>query len=174
MYRFRSLVMLVFVLLLTFASQNLLAQEGASMADKNKATARRIPLEMINQGKLDLVGEIFSEDVVDHTPPPGILTKGHEGVTELFTMLRTAFPDINLTLDHEIAEGSYVVVHATVTGTHKGNFMGHAATDKKATWKEIHILRFAEGKVVEHWGVVDMMGLMMQLGVMPHPETTKK
>ncbi len=174
MYRFRSLVMLVFVLLMAFASQNLLAQEGASMTDKNKATARRIPLEMISQGKLDLVGEIFSEDIVNHTPPPGIPAKGHEAVTELFKMLRAAFPDINLTLDHEIAEGSYVVLHATVTGTHKGNFMGHAATDKKATWKEIHVLKFEDGKAVEHWGVVDRMGLMMQLGVMPQPETTKK
>ncbi len=174
MYRIRSLMMLVFVLLVAFASQNLLAQEGASMADKNKATARRIPLEMISQGKLDLVGELFSEDIVNHTPPPGIPAKGHEGVTELFKMLRAAFPDINYALDHEIAEGNYVVHHATTTGTHKGNFMGHAATNKKATWKEIHILRFEEGKVVEHWGVVDMMGLMMQLGVLPAPEMTKK
>ncbi|MCH8014670.1 MAG: ester cyclase [Candidatus Dadabacteria bacterium] len=64
--------------------------------------------------------------------------------------------------------------HATVTGTHKGDFMGHAATDKKATWKEIHILQFEDGKAVAHWGLVDMMGLMMQLGVMPQPEMTKK
>ena len=129
---------------------------------------------MINQGKLDVVGEIFSENFVNQSPPPGMPAKGHAAITELFTMLRSAFPDIHISLDHEIAEGEYVVHHITVTGTHKGEFMGHAATDKKATWKEIHILRFAEGKVVEHWGVVDMMGLMMQLGVMPQPETTKK
>ncbi len=173
MYRFRSLVMLVFVLLMAFASQILWAQE-ASMAEKNKAAARRIPVEMINQGKLNVVGEIISENFVNHSHPPGMPAKGHAAITELFTMLRSAFPDIQISLDHEIAEGEYVVHHITVTGTHKGDFMGHAATDKKATWKEIHILRFAEGKVVEHWGVVDMMGLMMQLGVMPQGETTKK
>ena len=173
MYRFRSLVMLVFVLLMAFASQILWAQE-ASMAEKNKAAARRIPVEMINQGKLDVVGEIISENFVNHSPPPGIAAKGHAAITELFTMLRTAFPDIQITLDHEIAEGDYVVHHATVTGTHKGDFMGHAATDKKATWKEIHILQFEDGKAVAHWGLVDMMDLMMQLGVMPQPETTKK
>ncbi len=173
MYRFRSLVMLVFVLLMAFASQILWAQE-ASMAEKNKVAARRIPVEMINQGKLDVVGEIFSENFVNQTPPPGIAAKGHAAITELFTMLRTAFPDVQVTLDHEIAEGSYVVHHATITGTHKGDFMGHAATDKKATWKEIHILQFEDGKAVAHWGLVDMMGLMMQLGVMPQPETTKK
>ena len=89
-------------------------------------------------------------------------------------MLRSAFPDIHISLDHEIAEGEYVVHHITVTGTHKGDFMGHAATDKKATWKEIHILQFEDGKAVAHWGLVDMMGLMMQLGVMPQPEMTKK
>lgn len=63
--------------------------------------------------------------------------------------------------------------HITLAGTQKGEFMGRAATDKKATWKEIHVLKFEEGKAVEDWGVVDMMGLMMQLGVMPQPETMK-
>ena len=173
MYRFRSLVMYVFVLFTAFASQILWAQE-ASMAEKNKAAARRIPVEMLNQGKLDVVGELIAENFVNHSPPPGIAAKGHAAITELFTMLRSAFPDIHIALDHEIAEGDYVVHHVTVTGTQKGEFMGHAATDKKATWKEIHILRFEDGKALEHWGVVDMMGLMMQLGFMPQPEMTEK
>lgn len=174
MYRFRCLTMLVFVLLTAFAAQNLWAQQATSMSEKNKIASRRIPFEMINQGKLDLVGELFSANMVNHTPPPGIPAKGHEAVTELFTMLRTAFPDIQLTLDHEIAEGEYVVHHVTVTGTHKGEFMGHAATGKKAKWTEIHILRFEGGKAVEHWGVVDMLGLLMQLGITPQPEPMSK
>ena len=173
MYR-SNITALVCVLLVAFAAQNLWAQEAMSMAEKNKMAAKRIPTEIINQGKLELIPEVFSEKGVNHTPPPGIAATGHAAATELFTMLRTAFPDINITVDHAIAEGEYVVQHVTVTGTHKGLFMGNAATNKEAKWSEMHLLRFDGGKVVEHWGVVDMLGMMMQLGLMPPEPMTKK
>ncbi len=161
-------------LLIVFSAQHLRAQEAMSMAEKNKIIISRIPDEIINQGKLDLVPEIFSDKAVNHTPPPGMTATGHAAMTELVTMLRTAFPDIHITVDHAIAEGDLVVHQVTVTGTHKGNFMGHAATDKKAKWMEMHTLQLKDGKVVAHWGVVDMLGLLMQLGIIPQPEPMSK
>lgn len=172
MYRFSYFSILV-VLFTAITVQNLHAQD-MSKAEKNKAAAQRIPAEIVNQGKLELIPELFSDEAVNHTPPPGISGMGQAGVKELFTMLRTAFPDIKITVEHSVAEGDFVVQHITITGTQKGMLMGNAATNKQAKWSEMHLLRFEGGKVVEHWGVVDMLGMMMQLGIKPQEPMSNK
>jgi steroid delta-isomerase-like uncharacterized protein len=83
---------------------------------------------------------------------------------------RAAFPDLHYTIDDMLAEGDKVVVHATVSGTHQGAFMGMPATGKSATWSEIHIARMNDGKVVEHWVNQDRMGMLQQLGLIPAPK----
>ncbi len=77
------------------------------------------------------------------------------------------YPDIHLTVHDVIAEGDKVVARNTVTGTHQGEFMGVAPTGKSVTYDEIFIFRFANGRVVETWGVVDVFSQMKQLGVIP-------
>jgi predicted ester cyclase len=83
------------------------------------------------------------------------------------TMLRAAFPDLHYTLGDVIAEGDRVVQHATARGTMKGDFLGIPATNKSAAWAEIHILRLKDGQIVEHWGSVDQLGMLQQLGLAP-------
>jgi predicted ester cyclase len=85
----------------------------------------------------------------------------------MFTMMYTAFPDFQATLENLIAEDDRVVVHMLWTGTHQGEFMGIPPTGRRMSINVIDILRVADGKFVEHWGVSDMMGLMQQLGVSP-------
>jgi hypothetical protein len=82
-------------------------------------------------------------------------------------MLFRVYPDIQLTVEDVIAEGDKVVARNTVTGTHQGEFMGVGPTGKSVTYNEIFIFRFANGRVVETWGVVDVLSQMKQLGVIP-------
>jgi predicted ester cyclase len=80
-------------------------------------------------------------------------------------MLLRVYPDIHLTVEDLIAEGDKVVGRTTVTGTHRGQFMRLAPTGKFITYNEIFIFRFADGKVAETWGVVDVFAQMRQLGL---------
>ena len=130
--------------------------------ETNKSLARRIPLEAYNQGLVTLFDEIVAESANDHFPPPGF-PAGREGYKLFVPALRSAFPDLQATVDLEIADGDKVVHRITMRGTHKGDFMGIPATGKQVAWTETHILRFSESIVVEHWGNADQSGLMMQL-----------
>ena len=81
---------------------------------------------------------------------------------------RAAFPDLTYTIEDEIVDGDKVVNRTMGSGTMKGDFMGMKASGKKATWQEIHIARLdGSGKMVEHWGTVDMAGMLQQLGFGP-------
>ena len=82
-------------------------------------------------------------------------------------MFFSAFPDLHSTIDQLIAEGDIVAGRMTTTGTHRGEFMGIPPTGKRVTFSEIHIVRIADGKAVEHWGNSDDLGMMQQLGVIP-------
>ena len=138
-------------------------------AEQNKALVRQLVEEGINQGNISVIDELIIPDFVEHEElPPGI-PPGREAPKALFTMLCSAFPDIKATIEHLIAEGDEVVLHMTWTGTHKGEFMGIPPTGKSISINVIDILGIAEGKFVEHWGVMDSMAMMQQLGVVPAP-----
>ena len=137
--------------------------------EQNKALIRRLMEEAFNRGDMSLVDELFAPDFVEHEElPPGI-PPGREAVKQLSTMFRSAFPDFKLTIDDMIAEDDKVVVRSTWSGTHKGEFMGIPPTGKSVSFGVIDIVRIAGGKFVEHWGQMDSMGMMQQLGVIPGP-----
>ena len=137
--------------------------------EQNKALFRRVMEEALNRGNISLVDELFAPDFVEHEElPPGI-PAGREAVKQLSTMFRSAFPDFKVTIDDIIAEGDKVVVRSTWSGTHKGAFMGIPPTGKSVSFGVFDIARFAGGKVVEHWGQMDNMGMMQQLGAIPAP-----
>jgi steroid delta-isomerase-like uncharacterized protein len=137
-------------------------------SEDNKATTRRIPEEVLNQQKLDVVDEILAEDFVNHLTMPGI-PNDREGAKMLFGALFRAFPDLHVTVEQEIAEGDTVVTYNTSSGTQEGEMFGMPATGKRATWNEIHIGRLKDGKVAEHWGLIDLASIMVQLGHAPAP-----
>jgi steroid delta-isomerase-like uncharacterized protein len=90
---------------------------------------------------------------------------GAEALKHVWAVLLQAFPDLRLTVEDMIAEGDKVVVRNTVTGTHRGEYMGLQATGRPVTYNEIFIFRFVNGRVAETWGVVDVFSQMKQLGV---------
>lgn len=137
--------------------------------DQNKTAARRFVEEGLNKNNWAVITETQDAKFVDHQQAaPGFPT-GPEGFKQYLTAFRTAFPDFHYTIDDQIAEGDKVVSRMTGQGTMKGSFAGMSATGKHATWSEIHISRFTNGKVVEHWGTVDQVGMLQQLGVTPAP-----
>jgi steroid delta-isomerase-like uncharacterized protein len=133
--------------------------------EQNKALMRRFYDEVVNGGNLNMIDELASPDFVDHEAFPG-LAAGREGVKQFFSMLRAAFPDLRMNVDHLIAEGDTGVARAPMTGTHQGEFAGVAATGKTVSVPTIDIVRFADGKLAEHWGVTDTASMMEQLGAL--------
>ncbi len=137
-------------------------------AEENKALARQLLEEVINKGNMAAVDEYFASNYVEHDVPPGV-PPTREGLKMLFTAFRAAFPDLHYTLEDELAAGDKVVHRIMGHGTMKGDFQGIKATGKHGMWQEMHIARFEGGKVVEHWQVVDQLGMLVSLGVMPPP-----
>jgi len=139
-------------------------------AEQNKAISQRIPLEVFNQGRLDVIDEIVAPDIKEHGDlPPGI-PAGREGLKAVASALRKGFPDIKYRIDLQVAEGDFVAGYTTVSGTHKGEVFGMPATGKHAEWAETHIVKIVNGKITEHWGIVDQLGMLRQLGLAPTPE----
>jgi len=136
--------------------------------EENRALVQRFYAEVWNKGNLDVVPDLLSSDFVDHAAPPGF-PPGLEGAKQVFMMYRGAFPDFRLSVEDVIAEGDKVVTRWVTQGTHQGELMGIPPTGKRATVTGIDMFRVAGGKIAEHWGEFDMLGLMQQLGIAPGP-----
>ncbi len=132
--------------------------------EQNKALARRLIEEILNQRNMSVIDEILSPDFVENEElPPGI-PPGREAPRALFSMLHSAFPDFKATTNQMIAEGDKVVLYMTWTGTQDGEFMGLPPTGKRVSFDVIDIVRVADGQFVEHWGIMDSAKMMQQLG----------
>jgi steroid delta-isomerase-like uncharacterized protein len=135
--------------------------------EENKATLRSKHIEeLFNKGNLSVADEIISADYVYHSPL-GIEFKGPEGVKQMVSTARNAFPDLHFIIDDMVAEGDKVAVRYTYTGTHKGEYMGIAPTGKKINLIMAVFYRFVDGKEVEALSYSDMLALYQQLGVSP-------
>jgi len=134
-----------------------------STREANKALMRRFINEVWNKGNLDVADEVFHPQA--YSPSAPTLPPGPEGVKMIATMFRSAFPDYWMTIDYLVAEDDRVAARFTQGGTHQGELFGIPATGKQVKFTEMGILRIADGKVVESWYDVDMLGMMQQLGV---------
>ena len=133
------------------------------MSEENKAIVRRA-YEAMNSGNLALLGEVVSDSFVDHEELPGI-PPTKEGLLQFFKGIRESFSDFRMSLDDMVAEGDKVFIRATMNGTHRSEFMGIPATGKQISVPVGDFVRLENGKVVEHWGVMDSGMMMQQLGV---------
>ena len=138
-----------------------------TQAEANKAIIRRYR-QAHEQNDMAALDEIVAADLITHSQLPNV-PPGREGGKMVHQGARVAFPDGKTTTDDLIAEGDKVVERFTLVGTHKGEFMGIPATGKPIKVTGMSIFRIANGKIVEHWGENDAMGLLMQLGVLPAP-----
>ena len=137
--------------------------------EENKALFRRFMEQVGNKGDLSVIDELMTADFVEHEPlGPGMLP-GRDGVKQFFQGWRTGFPDGKITLDVEVAEGDLVTCFETWQGTHTGEFMGIPASGKQVKFEAVDIIRVADGQFVEHWGIIDALRLMEQVGAIPTP-----
>ncbi len=139
------------------------------MSEDFKAVAARMPSEVFTQGKVEVIDEVVHTDFVDHGDPlPGI-SNDREGLKAMVAALREAFPDLTNTVNHVVAEGDLVAQHVTTSGTMLGELAGMPPTGKHASWDAMHLVRFRDGKIAEHWVVVDQLGMFRQLGFAQMP-----
>ena len=138
------------------------------MSEENKAIVRRLMLEVWCQGRLEVIDEICAPSFVGHGLPP-VVSPDREGLKQVVAMYRAAYPDVQMTIEDQIAEGDMVVTRWSGRGTHKGELMGIPATGKQITVTGIDINRIAGGKLIDGWGQFDALGMMQQLGVVPSP-----
>jgi steroid delta-isomerase-like uncharacterized protein len=135
------------------------------------ATARRM-YELLSSGDIDGFGESLADDFVEHEETPG-LASTRDGVLEFFRMQRAGFPDMRMDPQDVLLSGDKVTIRGRFTGTHQGELMGMPATGKSVDVQLIDIIRFGEdGLAHEHWGVLDVMAMMQQLGAVPEGSPT--
>ncbi len=139
--------------------------------EQNKAIDRRWFEEVWNKGSVASYEELASPDLVAHNTPPGI-TGDFEGIKQAISIHRTGYPDMHFEIEDQLAEGDKVVTRSTLTGTHRGEWVGIPPTGKRVSIEAITIQRWRGGKVVEGWLAMDMLGWMQQLGVVPPPGQT--
>jgi steroid delta-isomerase-like uncharacterized protein len=137
------------------------------MSEQNKALVRRYLEQTVNEGDATAFDELTSADYVGHMS--GVPTFDRATHKQLLAAFRGAFPDLRITIEDLIAEGDKVANRATYSGTHRGAFQGLAPTGKRFTIAGINVSRIADGKVVEDWTVLDMLGMLQQLGAVPAP-----
>lgn len=138
-------------------------------SDDLAALVARFYREIFREGNLKAVEDMVAADFVDHipTPIPGQPTQGPRAVTWFADLFRTAFPDLKVTVDDAMSIGDRVVTRATWRGTQTGKLLGADPTGKQAQVTSIDITRVGRGQVREHWGQMDVLSLIGQLGFLP-------
>jgi steroid delta-isomerase-like uncharacterized protein len=153
----------------------LLSADSAKQAsmEQMKQTAQRF-LDLWFTGKTEGIEEIVAENFVSHMSMPGVSSTGIQQLKDLVAKSSTAFTD-NKTEDmHMISEGDRVVVHYRWKGVNSGSMgEGMPATNKAIDVHTVDVLRFENGKVVEHWGYMEEFKMMDQLGMMGGEEEGK-
>jgi steroid delta-isomerase-like uncharacterized protein len=133
------------------------------MSEENKDLARRA-WEAINNP--DMLDEVYALDVVWHEPDQEV--QGLEEARQFISMYKTAFPDLNVTVEDVIAEGDKVVTRITFRGTHQGEVEEFGPpTGRQIEVKGITISRIENGKIVEDWDSYDNLSILQQLRLIP-------
>src|SRR5262245_31450153 len=139
--------------------------DGQATAIANKALIERCYREMWNPAAWGRMPEFVAPDVIAHAPVPGAPFRGHEGVTGLFELIRTAFPDRRIEQEMMVAEGDRVAVRTTLRGTHRGDYAGFPPTGRRVAVDEHGIYRIADGRIQEAWFMPNLPSTMRQLGL---------
>ena len=136
------------------------------MSEENKALVRRWFDEVWNQGRADAIREMFADNGVAHglSDDAGNPLRGPAGFLPFHAQFREAFPDIEVVVEDQIAEGDMVATRCSVRGKHTGDSLGFAATQAPVEFTGMTITRIKDGKIVEAWNNFDFMKMYKQLG----------
>ena len=123
-------------------------------------------MSALNAKDMATMESLIADHFLDNDAMPG-MAPGRQGMIDMMGMFVGAFPDLNVVVDHWVAEGDLVAGVMTTKGTQTGEFMGMPASGKKFSVREMHMVRVANGKMAEHWGLANEMSMMQQLEFMP-------
>lgn len=154
-----------------FTDYHSIASNQMSQEDRHKHVIREFTRIFKNEHNVDGVGHLFHQDFIHNFRAP--MPAGFEGLRQVGIMMNTAFPDVVVTEEDLIASGDKVVERSSAVATHKGSLMGAPPTNKRVKWSEIHVYRFQDGKIVEHWAEMAMMEMLQQCGVLPETGPAK-
>jgi steroid delta-isomerase-like uncharacterized protein len=129
----------------------------------NKELIRRFHTELVEARNAAKVDEFFAASFVSHNMPPGF-PRGSPGVRRFVAMVGEALADLDVTIDVLLAEGDLVAVRSTMTGTHRGPLLGVPATGRRVAIDGTDVVRVRDGRIVEHWGLTNTVGLLQQVG----------
>lgn len=125
--------------------------------------------EGFSGGSLEVADELVADDVIEHQDFGPGHAAGPAGVKAVMASLRRAFPDFKLTIEELVVNGDTAWSRSVATGTNAGSFMGHPPTGRPIRTDVIDVVRVKEGRIVEHWGIPDRLGALMQLGLVAPP-----
>ena len=137
--------------------------------EQNKALSRKLYEEIFSKGNTALIEQMFDAAYVNHdnSGPPGGWPLGPQGFHAVVATYRGALPDLQMTIEDQVAEGDRVVTRWSGRATNSGSLAGMPPTGKSVVISGISIERFANGKIAESWVNFDQMGMLQQLGVIP-------
>jgi steroid delta-isomerase-like uncharacterized protein len=138
------------------------------MSSANKGIIRAFIEEVLNHGRFERISDLVKENFIELDPLPG-QQQGREGLKDVLTGMRTAFPDMHWTISEQIAEDDKVVTRFTWTGTHGDTFLGIPGTGNTVEVKGIVIDRLESGQMADSRILMDTLGMLQQLGVIPPP-----
>ena len=145
--------------------------------EENKAVVRRWFDEVLSRGDLDALDSICAECHPQFAVVRGVIEPaplGMSGLKNLITGLRSAFPDLQATVEEQIAEGDKVVTRVTIRGTQEGEFLGMPATGRSFTIPGVSIWEVRGNLLIQEWVSWDALGMMQQLGAIPVPEAAAR
>ena len=134
-----------------------------------ETVVRRLIDEGFSGGRLEVTDELIADDLVEHQDYGADHAPGAEGVRAVIRSLKRAFPDFRLEIQDVVVAGDVVWTRNVATGTNDGSFLGHPPTGRPIRIDVFDVLRVVDGRVVEHWGVPDRLGVLLQLGLMQRP-----
>lgn len=137
--------------------------------EQNIAAVRRLIDDGFSHGILEVCDDVFAPEVIEHQRG---LKPGAEGAKEAIRTLRSWFTDFNLTIVDLVASDDSVWIRNRATGINTGEVFGRPATGRSIDITVFDVLRFVEGRIVEHWGVPDQLGMLLQLGLFSRPDAT--
>ncbi len=142
--------------------------------ENNKAAVRHFWEDHLSAGNATLCEGDFAPNAVNHDPNSPPVPPGPEGISQLITIYRAAFPDLSATVEDMVAEGDEVAYRLTFRGTHRGEMMGLPPTGKQVTYAGIGIDKVVDGTIVEMWLNFDALGMLQQVGAIPSPSATEE
>ncbi|HTE29267.1 MAG TPA: ester cyclase [Chryseolinea sp.] len=128
----------------------------------NKEIVIRFNKEFLEQGNMEVLREIVSDDFINHTAA-GTVPNNVEGLRQFIAMLHTGFSNLRIEIHEQVEENDLVATRKTIHASHTGEIMGHQATGKQVVFNVMDFVRLKDGKYLEHWGRNDIMQVIQQL-----------